>query len=756
MEIDLLNLVFILLAVWVLGLASNRLGHAPMLGALVGGIVLGPSLLGLIGPGDAVDALAQLGMLLMMLYIGMEVHPRELRRASRGGYLAAVGGFVVPFFLCHALAVAFGIDDVAAAIVGLAAGMTALAARSRTMIDLKLLDTRIAHVTFAGTLITNVIGLALFVAFSGAAQAGEFGTRSAFLLILRVLLFLTAAYVVGLRLGSLLGGATRPIESFQRTAGFTFVLLTVLAFSLLAELGGMHGIVGAFVAGIFLREQSFEPLVSRDVFHLVRDATFGLFAPLFFVVAGFSVELRVLSGDWPFLISLVALASIGKIGGVALFYRGAGFRWREGFTVGSGMNGRGAAEIIIAYAALSLGLIEEILFSALAFLAIVTSAGVPGLLRWSVGRLHERGELIKASADRSGVLIVGAGPTARALGRTLARSQPVWLVDRNREQCTYAQADGLTTVHGSALSGDVLSEACAASCRYLIALTPNSEVNALVAQKARSDFYVPTICVVHAGDADGHEALVDHLQIHTAFAGQVSVPEWDYRIEHERTERMGLTLERLLTPDELFRQLQRHRKSLPLAVRRGDEYIPFYSGLTLLQGDRVVMLQFSDVRVESFDRFDRMAADCPVLDLERGMSMAEFLKMSATWLAPRVNVDASELASRLTSRESASSTVLIPGLAIPHALIDGAGRFEMLIARCRNGIRVPGQPERVHALFVMVGTADERTFHLRAISAVAQLVHQANFEKEWMMAADAEALRKLVLHGPRRRIPTTA
>src|SRR5690606_25497811 len=105
-----------------------------------------------------------------------------------------------------------------------------------------------------------------------------------------------------------------------------------------------------------------------------------------------------------------------------------------------------------------------------------------------------------------------------------------------------------------------------------MAMTPNAEVNALVAQLAKTAFHVPYVCVVNAGDEAGHAALVDHLKIETAFGGQASVVDWDYRIEHERFERMGLSIERPFSPSDLFERLQHHRKTLPLAVRRHDHY----------------------------------------------------------------------------------------------------------------------------------------------------------------------------------------
>ena len=111
---------------------------------------------------------------------------------------------------------------------------------------------------------------------------------------------------------------------------------------------------------------------------------------------------------------------------------------------------------------------------------------------------------------------------------------------------------------------------------------------------------------------------------------------------------------------------------------------------------------------------------------------------------------------RLISRETASSTVILPGLAIPHVRLSGRGTFALLIARCREGIYFPNHDEPVRAAFVLVAAPDVRTRHLRTLSAIAQVAQGDDFEQRWLEAPDAEALRTLVRQAPRRRTETGA
>ena len=748
MEFSILNLLLVLLVAWVAGLLASRLGYPSVLGELLAGIVLGPPLLGWLSGGEALTVLAEVGILLMMLYIGMEIDPRELGRASKGGFLAAIGGFLTPFVLCYLVVIWAGGSVLAAVFVGVAAGVTSLATKSRILVDLKLLDTRIAHVMMAGALIADTLSLVIFAAILGVAEAGSVNVAELGVIALRVVGFFAVAALVGMKVLPVLG---RLVQGLGRTATFTFVLLVGLLFAEMAELVGMHGILGAFLAGLFLRETVFGRSLSKDLMDLVRHASIGFLAPIFFVTAGFAVSLDVFSTDLGLLVGVITLATVGKIVGTALFYLPTGYGWREGLTLGAGMNGRGAVEIIIAQIALSMGLISQNIFSILVFMAIATTATVPLFLKWGTDWLQRHGELVRSNKDRQGVLILGAGPTARALAQVLARSHPVWLIDRNAEHCARAEAEGLEVVRGNALEEQVLSAAHAAEAYRFIALTDNAEVNALAAQLARTVFLIPNVHVVNSGNHEGHQALVDHLGGTTLFVGATALPDWDYYIDHAQVERGGMPVGESTTPDGLFRKLQREQRGLPLALRRGDHYLPFHSASTLQPDDRLIVLHMGHRATTAYDRFDHLVAHGVVIDVEQALSMEAFFALAADALAPRLALDADQLKGMFLDRERSSSTVLLPGLAIPHVVVEGEGQFELLIARCRQGIAFPGQPEWIHAAFVLAGSRDERTFHLRALSAIAKIVQWPDFDRRWTTASDAEALRELVLRSMRRR-----
>ena len=151
------------------------------------------------------------------------------------------------------------------------------------------------------------------------------------------------------------------------------------------------------------------------------------------------------------------------------------------------------------------------------------------------------------------------------------------------------------------------------------------------------------------------------------------------------------------------------------------------------------------------DRFDRIIEKCLVLDVGEAIEADAFFKQVAEKLADRMGTSAPALLEAFVAREKESTTVLRPGLAVPHIVIPGEKTFDILLARCRAGIGFGGDTPPVHAAFVLVGAKDERNFHLRALSDIAQIVSESHFEKRWATARGDQALRDIVLLGKRRR-----
>jgi len=600
MHLSLLNLLLVLLSAWIAGALVSRIGYPAIFGELLAGIILGPPLLGILHSSEALAILAEVGVLLMMLYIGMEIDPKELFKASWGGFLAAIGGFITPFALAYfVVVVVFGGTSMAGLFVGIAAGVTSLATKSRILSDLKLLDTRIAHVMMAGALVADSLSLVVFAAIISLVDAGALQADRLLVVGVQVSLFFGATIFMGLKVFPIAWKQLSRIGLTSRAFYATFLLLITLLFAELAELAGLHAILGAFLAGLFVREGiGVERRLAHELTELVRDVSIGFLAPIFFVIAGFHVSLDVFVTSLPLLLAVIVVATVGKIVGTALFYMMSGNGWREGIVIGAGMNGRGAVEIIIAEIALTAGIINQEIFSVLVFMAIFTTATVPVFLKWGTDWLNRLGQLQRSSDDRYGTVILGAGPTARALAKALqTESHPVWLLDRNMDHCDTAKADGLQAIYGDALNEEDLIDCNLANVRYFLAMTPNTETNILSTQVARNVFEVPEAYVLLTRDEKGSLVnLVAEAGAHPIHAGDLNIEQWDKEILRaigdKKPKQVELEIEEAIDIKSVIESFRNDGIfTLPLAVKRNGDRMPFVATDMLQVGDTVLVLQ---------------------------------------------------------------------------------------------------------------------------------------------------------------------
>jgi APA family basic amino acid/polyamine antiporter len=151
------------------------------------------------------------------------------------------------------------------------------------------------------------------------------------------------------------------------------------------------------------------------------------------------------------------------------------------------------------------------------------------------------------------------------------------------------------------------------------------------------------------------------------------------------------------------------------------------------------------------DRFDELIEKSHILDLKEKTDLKEFFKSTAEKLYPFLDIPKKKLYELLMKREKESTTSINPDIAIPHIIIEGEKHFDILLARCKEGIKFGEETPEVKAVFVLVGTRDERNFHLRALASIAQIISAKDFMTRWMRAKNIENLRDIVLLGERRR-----
>jgi Kef-type K+ transport system membrane component KefB len=388
----IINIILILLVAWVLGDLFQRLRLPRLLGELVAGLILGPPVLGWVQPREALTVLADLGIFFLMFYSGMEMDPHELLEHFWVSLAVAVGGFILPFALGCGVALLFGATTFQAMFMAMGLSVTALAVQARVLQDMEIHHSKVGHIIIGAAIVDDILALVAFSILTGLAKTGQVDVIQILVLGLEVTAFFGGTILLG---HFVLPKITRRLQD-REAKGFTFALLAALIMGFLAEAVGLHLIIGAFLAGQFVRKEVVEPELYRRLHDRFFNIIYGFLGPIFFVSLSFYVNLNLPRQDWAFLAAVVGVAVLGKVGGCGLPVLLMRRDWREALVVGLGMNGRGAVELIVAKSVLLLslpllaqGVIREPLltdsqFTILILMAFITTMIAPVSLRAAV------------------------------------------------------------------------------------------------------------------------------------------------------------------------------------------------------------------------------------------------------------------------------------------------------------------------------------------------------------------------------------
>jgi len=391
-EIFIINLLLILSVAWFLGFVFSRFGMPAILGELMAGLVLGPALFDIVHMSSQLELLAELGVFFVMFYAGIEMDPRELLEHIWPSLAAALGGFVLPFVLGFLAVRLFGGTVFQSLFVGMGLSVTAIAVQAVILQNLQIHRTDVGHVIMGAAIADDIFSLITLSVLLGIAERGTIVVTETIFLLGKVALFFGFTILVGEFLVPLF---TKKLTDDGGKA-FTFALIAALVMAFLAEKAGLHLVIGAFLAGQFVRRE----IMDEKVYNLISDRFFsisyGFLTPIFFATLGFHFEFEWNLSFLVFVVVITLVAIAGKLFGCGLGARLAGLSTRESAIVGVGMNGRGAVELVVASVVINLsnellakGTIAEPLltsnqFSALICMAFVTTVMTPVLLKWSV------------------------------------------------------------------------------------------------------------------------------------------------------------------------------------------------------------------------------------------------------------------------------------------------------------------------------------------------------------------------------------
>lgn len=380
----LLVLVLVIGVAKLAGLLSTRLGQPAVLGELLAGLVLGPSLLNLFhlpvfaAPHleETVLELAELGVIFLMFIAGLEIEVDELRRSGKVAAWVGTLGVLVPLLGGVGTAWLFGYSGSTALFIGVLLTATSVSISAQTLIELGKLRSRVG-VTLLGAAVLDDVLVILILSVFLALATGAGGIGDVLLTVLRMALFLGGAVLIGRRLVPwLLKRAARwPISQ----PALTVAIVLTLALAWAAEYAGaVAAITGAFLAGVLMARTPQKQAIDRGM----QGLAYGFFVPIFFVSVGLRADVRLLGGGLiGFALVVCAVAVVSKLVGCALGARLGGMNGREALQIGVGMVSRGEVGLIVATVGISSGVIGNEVFAVTVLMVLVTTLVTPPLLR---------------------------------------------------------------------------------------------------------------------------------------------------------------------------------------------------------------------------------------------------------------------------------------------------------------------------------------------------------------------------------------
>lgn len=374
-EFQMSLLMFVALAGYLI---AYRINQSAVVGIILAGIVVGPSLLGLVTYTDFVSSLGHLGAVVLLFTIGLHFNIKEIINLKY--FIIAFFGIVVPWVAGYYLAVLFGFDFGAAVFVGIALTATSIAITANVLKEMGKLQTKAAKAIIGAAIIDDVLSL-LALSISGGIVSGDLSLTSILITIVKAIGFL----VLGGFLGSML--LTRLMVKLDNTRFcdkypeviFIFAIMIAFLYSLLAELFGLSAIIGSFLAGVALTRVKLRHEVA---FREGAEHLQIIFASIFFISLGILLDFHVITLNfiW-FVLALTAVALLTKFLGCGIPARLLGIGTRDSLIIGTGMVPRGEVAMIVALIGLNQNLIAPDMYAALVLMSLLTTVIPPLVLR---------------------------------------------------------------------------------------------------------------------------------------------------------------------------------------------------------------------------------------------------------------------------------------------------------------------------------------------------------------------------------------
>ncbi|KAB2338213.1 cation:proton antiporter [Cytobacillus depressus] len=367
----ILQLAIILIASKIFGDLSVRLGQPSVLGKLIIGIILGPSVLGLVTETETLTQLSQIGVILLMFIAGLETDLDEFKRTGKPATLVGFGGIIVPLVLGFFAGMMLNLSTFQSVFLGLLLSATSVSISVQALKEMNQLQSREGSTILGAAVIDDVVVI-LALAFLMSLSGGDVNLG---LVVLKKVLFFAGAILVGWKVVPWFMKKFAPLKVTETVISSALIICFVYAY--LAEYTGVAAIIGAYIAGIAISTSGYK----EEVFGKVETISYSIFVPVFFTSIGVSAQFNGIFDNLGLVIGLSILAILTKLIGASIGAKVSGFTWNSSLAIGSAMVSRGEVALIIAAIGLETKLLTQDLFAILVVVILVTTIVTPPMMK---------------------------------------------------------------------------------------------------------------------------------------------------------------------------------------------------------------------------------------------------------------------------------------------------------------------------------------------------------------------------------------
>ncbi|WP_040203505.1 cation:proton antiporter [Neobacillus jeddahensis] len=367
----ILQIAIILIASKIAGSLSVRLGQPSVLGKLLIGIVLGPSVLGLVTESETLAEFSQIGVILLMFIAGLETDMDEFKRTGKASTFVGFGGIIVPLVLGYLMGMLLNLTTMESWFLGLLLSATSVSISVQALKEMNQLKTPEGTTILGAAVIDDVvviIALAFLMSFSG-------GDVNLTMVIVKKVLFFAGAILVGWKIVPWFMRKFSSMKVTESVVSSALIICFVIAY--FAEYTGVAAIIGAYIAGVAISVTDYK----HEVFEKIENIGYSLFVPIFFTSIGITAEFSGITEHIGLIVILSVIAILTKLIGASVGAKLAGFGWNSSLGIGAAMVSRGEVALIIAAIGLESNLLSQDMFAVIVVVVLVTTIVTPPMMK---------------------------------------------------------------------------------------------------------------------------------------------------------------------------------------------------------------------------------------------------------------------------------------------------------------------------------------------------------------------------------------